>query len=112
MKKVPIFGSKGSDPPPGSPGCANYMVTIPHDQAGEEREKWMARTEKKKMTNKGEEFANKSLTVMKHLSGQDKAYETELPAAEKKVVVVVTPPPDAILPQEPKKEERKDKDIV
>ena len=116
MRKVPIYGPKGSDPPPGSPGCAQYAVTIPHDEAGAEREKWLARTEKKKMTNKPEEFRNKSLDVMKHLGGK-KEYETSLPvpSATTQPVVLVTPPPpgpDTISPQEPKKDEGKGKDMV
>lgn len=115
MRKVPIWGPKGSDPPPGSPGCANYMVTIPHDQANEEREKWLARTEKKKKKIEGDEYRAKALDVMKHF-GPSKSYETELPSAPQPVVTVTPPPPapgpDAILPQEAKKEEGKGKDMV
>jgi hypothetical protein len=112
MRKVPIYGPKGSDPPPGSPGCAQYAVTIPHDEAGAEREKWMARTEKKKMVNKGEDFVKKSLDVMKHLGGNGKGYETELPSGDKKVTTITAPGPDAVLPQERKKDDGKGKDMV
>lgn len=109
MRKVPIYGPKGSDPPPGSPGCANYAVMIPHDEAGVEREKWLARTEKKKMVNKDEDYVKKSLDVMKHFGSNGKDYATELPMGDKKATFLAPPRSDVILPP---KDDGKTKDMV